>query len=830
MRILLICAFAGMWAGGAFAGPDPVFKSNMAVPAGMAFEVWGKAPPKTRVSVAFDWPDAPKAYDTIADGQGDWSVTIEPTPAFSYGQDLVVSFRDKARTEFVFTNITAGAKAPDAILRRQSAAPILTSENVTVVLPGAVPGCVLELARDELAGFLSKAFGKTVRTASAPSASGVSIILGENEWSKRTGISLEGLPRDGYVIKSDLNRIYILGKDSAMATWELLAADSRERDPDKNRWGLSFERGTLHGVYAFLKRNFGVRFYWPGELGTVVPPCEKVTVARGEIRAFPAWRERIYNGRGHVPAELFEKGLETGADVISRQGMRLGLASASIRCCHGLPGLAARFKRTHPEFTARVVRRGEVKRFGLCLSTGIFDAVFDYVKSCEPETVDVMPGDGYVPCACDSCKPWYDDTYSPCAELVWTKTAELAERIKAAGLGTRVRQMLYRPYHHLPSDKVKIPDNLDVTVSISGPFTQSTPSVRDYHDSILRGMYERNGRRRMPLWNYPGKYGPFSIAEAPMSVPHAYADFYGRNAAYIDGAVIDSSTDRYIFNALNIYVFAEMAWNPKVKVDEILDEHYRLMYGPAAGDMKAFLDAFEERWITRIALWGRDEKTGEYWLAGPAKKVVWEEVYSAGFLEDAAKRIDAAAGKVQAGTLEARRIAFIRKYFVENLRVEREAQIAIAAGKAAGCDWTARAWPDAKAVRKGNYGLGNLFDGAVGALADDEKPFAWRPAGKPGTESGFEFSTTNVVRLAGVRMYWRTDAETYALPRTWKVQAKNADGQWADVDGSYPVSGGGADFGAFKTAVEAKNFRVVLMPREGRMLAVREAVPVVASK
>jgi hypothetical protein len=48
------------------------------------------------------------------------------------------------------------------------------------------------------------------------------------------------------------------------------------------------------------------------------------------------------------------------------------------------------------------------------------------------------------------------------------------------------------------------------------------------------------------------------------------------------------------FNHLNYYVSSMLWWNPNLDIDELLNEYYGLFYGPAADDMKIFIDYFEE--------------------------------------------------------------------------------------------------------------------------------------------------------------------------------------------------------------------------------------------
>ena len=48
---------------------------------------------------------------------------------------------------------------------------------------------------------------------------------------------------------------------------------------------------------------------------------------------------------------------------------------------------------------------------------------------------------------------------------------------------------------------------------------------------------------------------------------------------------------------LNLYVEAQFLWNADQDVDRLLDEYYTLFYGPAAAEMKSFVDYGEANWM-----------------------------------------------------------------------------------------------------------------------------------------------------------------------------------------------------------------------------------------
>lgn len=74
--------------------------------------------------------------------------------------------------------------------------------------------------------------------------------------------------------------IYICGKD----------------DPGNWQWDIS--QGTLFAVYEFIERYLGVRWLWPGDLGTYIPVKKDIVVPEGKVVVKP----RLAASRWRVPA------------------------------------------------------------------------------------------------------------------------------------------------------------------------------------------------------------------------------------------------------------------------------------------------------------------------------------------------------------------------------------------------------------------------------------------------------------------------------------------------------------------------------------------------
>ncbi len=545
-----------------------------------------------------------------------------------------------------------------------AAADVVIDGSSEIVLRDDAPSAT-RLAAKELAFFMKGVLGVPMPVVARQTAGRTAILLGGED------DRLESLGRDGYVIEAKGATIRIVGNDDDVEDILKTAALPLEAP-----WQPCFRRGTLFGVYAFLERFAGVRMYFPGELGTCVPKAGRIAVAEGRIEAAPRFSVRRYGyADGPVPAELLEGMDETAFKRLN--WYRLRMESAHLACCHGA--------KTH------------------CLSPGTWDAI--YTNACavlmrsrgtrdptvstvgrgtrpacpsEPVVFDAMPKDGFTwarHCHCGWCEkniPFSRRDTGFATDLVWRRTAELAERLKARFPFARVSQMSYIPYVRIPTNE--IPDNVDVFVARRGPWAERTSLGRREKEEVR--LWHAKLGRKVSLWNYPDKVACWNLEMKgiPQIAPRAWAGYYRAVAPFVTGAFAESESDRWLYNYLNYYVFSRICWDPESDVEAILEEHHRLMFGPAAKEMAEFFNLLEACWMKVVAD-PFDTPLGPGVCKPPTDEELRTKIYSSAMLARLDWLLSRSAAKVAAGSTEARRIALFRRECLEPLA------IAVASGK-----------------------------------------------------------------------------------------------------------------------------------------------------
>lgn len=589
-----------------------------------------------------------------------------------------------------------------------SPADVVLDAASEIVLAADAPSAT-RLAAEELGFFLKGVFGRALPVVTARTPGKTAILLG--------GPVPDGLGTDAARIEAKDGAVRIAGVDDDppdVAKTAFLA--------DEAPWQTCFRRGTLFGVYDFLERHAGVRMYFPGELGTVVPKAERLVVPEGIRVAKPVFTVRRYGfADGKMPPEV----LAAVADVATKDRHntpemaarrlhwhRLRMETRHVPCCHGARWhhLLERFRETHPEFFMLAPKgdgtgyfrdttmpQGTRRHVGhLCHTSAVWEEIYRDARAyfagesaasrgipggrwglnTSGNWFDLMPQDGMSPgrrCRCESCARYFgssrhcrEDLHFA-SELIWKRTCEVARRLKDEGFANaRVTQMAYQPYGRVPT--FDIPDNVDVMVARRGPWGEVDRALQDRENAEVKAWADKLGRK-VWLWNYPDKVACWNLLmpDVPQLAPRAWASYYTSVRPWAFGAFAESESDRWLYNYLNYYVFSRVCWDADADVEAILAEHHRLMFGAAAPEMAAFFDLLEKKWTHEVAGRPVDSPLGPGVVEAPTQEELETKVYSPEVIRTLDAALASAAAKLAKGSLEARRVSLFRREFLEPL-------------------------------------------------------------------------------------------------------------------------------------------------------------------
>lgn len=602
----------------------------------------------------------------------------------------------KMKFPCIFLALFTGTGLLCADLRRENAVTVLKPGRVTVV---AAEGCApsVRFAADELTNFLASVLGAHVPLSAGPDDSaGVNVILGDNEWSRAENLDPSILVRDGFWRLVKGNRVYLVG------------ADDPKVDPARTARGYGsamFERATAFAVYDFLERFAGCRFFFPGDLGTVVPRSSEVRVAGGREKIEPVFTERYYST--HRAGKVWYDPSVSMAAVQGLNRVRLRYGTQRIPCCHGqrLFRYVPRFAKEHPDWfclkkdgTRYLYDSGGIPHYAngkLCYSSPIREEMYQDVKAyltgksassrglekwggncVGGRYVDLMPEDALMECHCPKCQASYNKGEEMFAtDQMWGMMAEFGSRLISEGVKGDITMMAYHPYRRVPD--VKLPPNVQVMVAERGPWSVNDTTDYDRQIGEIRDWAEKLGHK-VWIWTYPGKYGG-KFSGIPQISPRAYARYFSRAAPWIMGGYAEIDTDRFMFDALNVYVYSRLGWDPDLDIESLLDDWHRKLFGAAAPHMKKAYDLFEHCWMDGVMAGCRTLDTP----LGPVSQEpgiidLFTRVYTPEIIGRLVDCFALASKAVAEGSREGRCVAMMRSELLDSL-VARSADLDVKA-------------------------------------------------------------------------------------------------------------------------------------------------------
>ncbi len=499
------------------------------------------------------------------------------------------------------------------------------------------PPRAVKLAASELQTYIEKISGAKLAITNAPGADvPAHIYVGRSEGTDKLKITDEGLKHGAFKMVSGENWLVLLGHDQdfALPEYAILSSDPAhiqrtikawdERtgahwgnpgapgywgylpgykgyNPTIGLWEYD-ERGTLNAVYEFL-RGLGVRWYMPGDLGEIVPELKTIALAPVNKTIKPDFPYR--NLGDYAPS--FPRGGRDGMLYKLRSGVD---ASASICGYHGLCDVVGRdeVKQAHPEFYANHRTPDSNNRhYANCLSSPELIAetvkyartVFDIYP--DLKDISIMPNDGFWignMCQCDLCKGKETPSrgnYGIMSDYVWNFVERVARELYKTHPDRKVICLAYGPYMLQPEKIAKFSPNVMVSFNRE---SYGVPEDRARARGALKGYLEKLVPGNLQGYGHYLQTGSF----LPAYFPHAIAEDLHSLKGLSQGEFIELSsgpTDMYApgFNHLNVYVTTRYYWDADQDIDALLNEYYEKFYGPAAKEMKSFIEFSEKNWL-----------------------------------------------------------------------------------------------------------------------------------------------------------------------------------------------------------------------------------------
>jgi hypothetical protein len=378
-------------------------------------------------------------------------------------------------------------------------------------------------------------------------------------------------------------------------------------------------RGVVYAAYNFLE-SLGYRWYWPGELGEVTPALAAITVENLALAREPSFARRHAIGRAGDAWADVQWGLdvldwltknhqnfwvrnppedvEADHEFMTRRGGSYTKVGSGHNWQHILP--AKTYFADHPEWYPEINGKRQAKG-QLCLSNPeVIDRLTEYAMAGAAEMaanpdimfIDMTQNDGAGWCECDACRAIDDRDKSTHADILLYALNQVAERVTAKYPDALLHVYIY-------AGAAGIPNWITPHPSLH---TEQTNYCYNYGASFLnpdapRGnVYKQQIDALAPVTNHHGIYeyfGFYNWLEAlPVTLYRLSAEVPYYKQLGVEGFYSETES-HWATNHLLYYAFSRLWWDADTDVPAMLDEFFRLFFGPAEDPMRNFYLALE---------------------------------------------------------------------------------------------------------------------------------------------------------------------------------------------------------------------------------------------
>ena len=572
----------------------------------------------------------------------------------------------------------------------QSYADIIIAKNgkaLAEIVTGKKPTKIVSFAAKELKTYLDRVSGASFNIVEEKKAS-PSIILGDCAYSRAKGLDVKKLKRDGFYRTTKGKDIYILGRDNPVK--------GNFKTQPKRTFVWYVERATLFGVYDFLEKECGIRWFMPGKMGEVVPKMNIISISSHDIKDEPKNIDRGFS-QAHVFHYYKKNGAYPDIKDLCKDENEIWLWLLRIRYqtedlvsgCHSSHYMEfdKRFGTDHPEYFAlmpndtRSIKTG--RGYYLCYSekglsdTFIKDArAYLTGKSAQSRGIKswkhiayknqymIDPNDAYPGCNCKKClsilKKYKSIDYSEVMFQAITKVAQGVKDIK----DTYITTLVYGS-KMFPPKSVKLPENVMIRLCIAGPNAVYRPLANNAQIDLLKEWRARI-KGNIVLYTYTIASYKKHLLGVPEIFPHAMSKFLKQVEPYTEGMYMCSGAVVEIYRLLNHYMMMKLLWDPNQDIDKLLDDYFAKLYGPSSKEIKQIYRILEDNWEKIMTFYPENKNMNNLWRANAygvaSTSDVWEKIYTEAEMNRIKKLLDVASKKAKHNTLVKKRIAFFEKW------------------------------------------------------------------------------------------------------------------------------------------------------------------------
>jgi Carbohydrate family 9 binding domain-like/Domain of unknown function (DUF4838) len=439
------------------------------------------------------------------------------------------------------------------------------------------------------------------------------LVIGKNSITKKLGISVKKLPKEGFIVKTFDRGIVIVGQDGS-------TIKNFYNKYDGNRYRLS---GTVWATMDFIERFLGVRYYFPGP-GIIWPKIKNLDIEPVAYKDWPRfntnrWRWDSFGELGRNSEKWPKAWKEYKPDWQQFWYYWRQTEFSRLSAVHQPQG--HNWARVHLKDKPYLFYKDKYgKRWAD--PKDAMNTVFDitnkktaeqYVKDClrfynedwqdawigarKPTSESITFGqtDKYMVLENARSKDLIDYSrgkYGTMSDVNARFYIWLCEIVKKKLPGKKVMGWAYADYRLPPRKNWKFPDNFELDqCNLINASLYGNKQLLDFDVSVVKRWSELLGRP-VGAHLYLSQKGDLAQTVSPEFAQ----DFYLKADKYLNNRTYYYARTFWGSSFMSDYLMLRLEWNPKFDLNAARNESYKLLYGKAAPYIKEFYDTIFERW------------------------------------------------------------------------------------------------------------------------------------------------------------------------------------------------------------------------------------------
>ena len=350
---------------------------------------------------------------------------------------------------------------------------------------------------------------------------------------------------------------------------------------------------TGYAVAEFLEKYAGVRFLWPGELGTVAEKKAPVSIKEGLDLYVPPFDIRLtnsYKGSGKLKDWIRHRKIGSS---IRRRGSGFQHAFASL-----IP--RKKYGKTNPEYFSLVTpekwigtpkptvptRTNEYGPDQICTSNPeVRRIIAEKLASYNDDRVhSISANDGFGFCECANCKAQdgpdanrFRSGHQMVTNRMHNFAQDIANRVKKLNPKGKVGMFAYSFYDGIPDFKIKYPGNMYLSYCYMVYAAKDLAAEKVINDKLL--ALSATGAKVVGREYWGTHYTMNYPLSHSRKIDRNLKTLLKGNAAGIYGEPGSSFATR----GSDHYILSKLAWDPTLKREDILMDFCVSAFGKKAG-------------------------------------------------------------------------------------------------------------------------------------------------------------------------------------------------------------------------------------------------------